>query len=181
LSISTPLPTHRKVQLPVRTELFTPCTASLLGQDVTVLDPRILLHLYGTVGVTRRKDRPRITALAQAIASGTVATKFTDQDCQAFTSFMLARTRRYRCFFAAKRAWTILLDTLPPGVSQALRHHVQMPANDVFRLMNRRGQCRQVRRGPGRAWRAARRDPRRTPARAATAPCLRTARSRFPP
>lgn len=130
--------THRKVRLPVRTELFTPGTASLFGQDVSVLDPRILLHLYGTVGVTRRKDRPRITALAQAIGSGETASRFTDQDCKAFTSFMLARTRRYRGFFAAKRAWTILLDTLPPGVSQALRHHVQVPANDVFRLMNRR-------------------------------------------
>jgi hypothetical protein len=131
--------THRRVRLPVPTVLFTPCTAPVLGQDITVLDPRILLHLYGTVGVVRRKDAPRIAALAQVIASGTGPSRFSDQECQAFTSFMLARTRRYRCFFAAKRAWTILLDTLPPGLAQALRHHVQVPADDVFRLINRRG------------------------------------------
>jgi hypothetical protein len=54
---------------------------------------------------------------------------------------MLARTRKYRCFFAAKRAWTVLLDTLPASLAQALRHYVQLPANDVFRLMNRRGRA----------------------------------------
>ena len=136
--------THRKVRLSVRSELFTPCTASLLGQDTAVLDPRTLLHLYGAVGVVRRKDAPRITGLAQAIAAGSAPSRFTEQDCQVFGSFMLARNRRYRFFFAAKRGWVMLLDTLPPGVSQALTHHVQLRANQVFRAMT----CRQRRRGP---------------------------------
>ena len=46
------------VQLAVLTGLFTPRTASLLGQDVTVLDPRTRLHMYRTVDVTKRKDTP---------------------------------------------------------------------------------------------------------------------------
>lgn len=130
--------THRQVRLPVPTGLFTPTTAPLLGQDVTALDPRTLLHLYGAVGVVRRKDAPRITGLAEAIASGAATSRFTEQDCQVFASFMLARNHRYPLFFASKRAWTLLLDAVPPGVAQALRHHVQLPANEVFRVLNHR-------------------------------------------
>src|SRR5215831_126451 len=36
--------THRKVRIPVRTELFAPASAWLLGRQVAALDPRILLH-----------------------------------------------------------------------------------------------------------------------------------------
>lgn len=130
--------THGRVRVPVRTELFSPCTASLLGQGVTVLDPRTLLHMYGAVGVVRRKDAPRIAGLAEAIASGAAATLFTERDCQAFGSFMLARKRRHPVFFAAKHVWVMLLDALPPGISQALNHHVQLRANQVFRMISRR-------------------------------------------
>jgi hypothetical protein len=63
--------THRKVRLAVRSDLFTARTAVLLGQHITVLDPRTLLHLYGTVGVERRKDAARISGLADVIAAGT--------------------------------------------------------------------------------------------------------------
>ncbi len=62
----------------------------------------------------------------------------TDQDCQAFDSFRRARRRRYPLFFAAKGSWVVLLDVLPPGASQALTHHVQLRANDAFRMLNRR-------------------------------------------
>lgn len=140
--------THRRLRLPVPTELFSPCTVSLLGQDITVLDPRTLLSIYGAVGVVRRKDAPWIAGLVQVIASGSVVSRFTEEDCQVFSSFMLARRRRYPFFFAAKRAWVRLLDALPPGVSQALTHHVQLRANEVFRLLNRRhgrrsGRCQE--------------------------------------
>ena len=67
-----------------------------------MVDPRTLLHIYGVAGVARRKDTPRIAALAEALASGSLASRFTDQDCMAFGSFRLARTRRYPLFFAAK-------------------------------------------------------------------------------
>jgi len=130
--------THGRVSVPVRTELFTPSAARLLGQPVAVVDPRTLLHLYGTVGVARRKDAPRIAALTEGLASGTLASRFTDQDCQPLESFMLARTRRHPLFFAAKRGWVALTDALPPGLSRALTHHVQRRANDAFRMLNRR-------------------------------------------
>ena len=130
--------THRKVRLPVPTGLFTPSAVPLLGQEIAALDPRTLLHMYGAVGVARRKDVPRIAALDAALASGALASRFTSQDCQAFVGFMAARRRRYPVFFAAKHAWVALLDALPPSASQALTHHVQLRANETFRMLNRR-------------------------------------------
>ena len=130
--------THRAIRLPVRTELLTPSTAWLLGQQVAAVDPRTLLHIYGTVSVARRKDTPRIAALTEALASGTLTSRFTDQDCQALDSFALARTRRYPLFFAAKHAWVRLTDALPPRASQALRRHIELRANDAFRRASRR-------------------------------------------
>jgi len=175
--------THRAVRLAVPTALFLPRTASLLGQDVTVLDPRTLLHLYGTVGVIRRKDAPRITGVADALTSGAIASRFSDQDYRAFVRFMLARHRRYPLFFAAKHAWVMLLDGLPPGTAQALSHHVQLRANRVFRLVNRRRteDGRRRVRTPGTAWRTARGGRRRTQGRRASGPYRRTAPSRLPP
>lgn len=102
-----------------------------------MVDPRVLLYMYGAVGVTRRKDVPRTTALAAALASGALASRFADHECEAFTRFMKARKRRYPLFFAAKRAWVVLLDALPPGVSATLNHHVQLRANKVFRALHR--------------------------------------------
>ena len=129
--------THHTVRIPVLTELFAPSLAPLLGQEVSAVDPRTLLHIYAAVGVARRKDVPRTTALTDALASGALASRFADHDCEAFTSFMTARRRRYPLCFAAKRAWVVLLDTLPPGMSTALNHHVQLPANKVFRTLHR--------------------------------------------
>jgi len=130
--------THRQIRTPVRTELFTPSTASLLGQQIAATDPRTLLHIYGTMGVTRRKGALRITALTEALASGTLTSRFTSQDCQAFGAFLLARRRRYPLFFAAKGAWVTLTDALPPRASQFLVHHVQLRANGLYRMLNDR-------------------------------------------
>jgi hypothetical protein len=129
--------THRRVGLPVRTVVFTPCTASLFGHGITVLDPLTLLHLYGTVGVTRRKDTLRIIALTAATKT-TAPARFTGTDCEAFTRFRHARRRRYPLFFAAKHAWVMLLDALPPAIAHALIHHVQQRANHAFRLITSR-------------------------------------------
>src|SRR5579859_7037985 len=106
-----------------------PRTTVLLGQDVSVVDPRTLLHLYGTVGVDRRRDTPRIAGLARAVSTGESASRFADADGQAFVTFRKSRRRRYPLFFAAKYTWVILLDTLPPGVAQALTHDIQLRAN----------------------------------------------------
>jgi hypothetical protein len=130
--------THRALRIPVRTDLLTPSTARLAGQQVAVVDPRTLLHIYGTVNVARRKDTPRIAALTEALASGTLTSRFTDQDCQALDTFARARTRRYPLFFAAKHAWVRLTDALPPRAAQALRHHIELRANDAFRRVSRR-------------------------------------------
>jgi hypothetical protein len=130
--------THREIRMPVWTGLFAPARARLLGQQVAVLDPRTLLHLYGTVGVARRRDTARIAALTEALATGTLTSRFTDQDFEAFGSFTVARHHRYPLFFAAKRAWVTLTDALPPRASQALTHHVQLRANDVFRMLSGR-------------------------------------------
>ncbi len=137
--------THREVQILVPTKLFAPSAAPLLGQEIAALDPCTLLHLYGAVGVARRKDVPRIAALAKVLASGALASRFTNQDCQAFARFVTARRRRYPVFFAAKHAWVVLLDALPPGTSQALNRHVQLRANEIFRMLSR-GQGRRSRR-----------------------------------
>jgi hypothetical protein len=130
--------THRELRLPVRTELFSPCKARLLGQEFTTLDPRTLLGLYSTVGVFRKQDVPRVTGLIRGIASGTAPSRFTEQDCKVFDDFMHARKRRYPVFMTSKRTWVGLLDALPPPASRALKHHVQLRANEVFRAMNRR-------------------------------------------
>lgn len=133
--------THRCVQFPVPTVLFEPCTASLSGLDITVLDPLILLHLYGVTGVTRRKDLPRITALAAMTATPEVPGRFASSDCEVFGRFMRARRSKYPMFFTAKDTWVRLLDMLPPAAAHALRHHVQQRADQVFRLIaSRAGQ-----------------------------------------
>lgn len=130
--------THRQVRVPVPTALFTPSGALLCGQPVSALDPRVLLSLYQVAGPARRKDAPRIAALTAALASGTLASRFTGNDCQGFAAFRAARRRRHPAFFAAKHAWVALLDVLPAAVSQALLRRVQQPANQVFRTLNRR-------------------------------------------
>ena len=130
----------------VPTGLFAPSAAPLLGHEIAALDPCTLLHMYSAVGVARRKDVPRIAALADALASGDLASRFTAQDCQAFTCFATARRRRYPLFFTAKYAWVVLLDALPPSASQALNRHVQLRANETFRMLSRRREYRSRRR-----------------------------------
>lgn len=49
--------THRRLRFPVPSRLFTPCPARAAGTGVTTIDPRVLLHAFGTVGgIIRRKD-----------------------------------------------------------------------------------------------------------------------------
>lgn len=129
--------THRQLRLPVRTELFSPARARLFGQEITTLDPRTLLGLYGTVGVLRKKDVPRVTGLIDAIASGAAPSRFTEQDSKVFDDFMHARKRGYPAFVASKRAWAALTGNLPAPAAQALKHYVGLPANEVRRVMNR--------------------------------------------
>jgi hypothetical protein len=97
--------------------------------------------LYSTVEVFRKQDVPRVTGLVNGIASGAAPSRFTAQDCKVFDDFMNARKRGHPVFMASKRVWVGLLDKLPPPASRALRHHVQLRADEVFKARNRRRQA----------------------------------------
>ena len=136
--------THREVQILVPTKLFAPSAAPLLGQEIAALDPCTLLHLYGAVGVARRKDVPDRRA-REGSRLGRAGKPVHQSGLSGVRRFVTARRRRYSVFFAAKHAWVVLLDALPPGTSQALNRHVQLRANEIFRMLSR-GQGRRSRR-----------------------------------
>ncbi|MGH3265267.1 MAG: hypothetical protein ACRDNS_25105, partial [Trebonia sp.] len=130
--------THGEIRVPVPTSLFSPSAAPVLGESVAALDPRVLLFLYRTLDVVRRKDAPRIAALTDGLLSGALASRFTDQDCEVITVFAVARRQRYPLFIAAKRAWAVLTDALPPQVTQAINHYAQPVGKMAFRLLHTR-------------------------------------------
>jgi hypothetical protein len=132
--------------VPVATQLFSPSAARVLGEPVAVLDPRVLLFLYRTLNVVRCKDAPRIAALAEGLLSGALTSRFTDEDCEAIAVFTAARRQRYPLYIAAKRAWAVLTDTLPPQVMQAINHHAQPLGKKALRLLHRRHALRSARR-----------------------------------
>lgn len=84
----------------------------------------------------------RPVGVVQRMMPGALTSRFTNRDCQPFARFVTARRRRYPVFFAAKHAWVVLLDALPPGTSQALNRHVQLRANGIFRMLSRGQGCR---------------------------------------
>lgn len=42
--------THRRLRFPVPSDLFAPQPAWLEGIEITTIDPRVLLHTFGTIG-----------------------------------------------------------------------------------------------------------------------------------
>jgi hypothetical protein len=130
--------THRELQFPVPTELFEPRQAKLLGHDLTTLDPRTLLHTFGTVGgVIRKKDVPKIVGLADAIGSGRAQSRFSERDCKVFSDYMVARKRQYPVFIAAKQTWEGVLEAMPKKASQAIKHHILPTAHQAMAKLNR--------------------------------------------
>lgn len=130
--------THRKLQFPVATELFEPRKATLLGQQITTIDPRTLLHTFGTIGgVIRKKDVPKIVGLAEAIKSGVAVSRFSERDCEVFSRYMVARKRQYPVFVGAKRTWEGVLEALPPKATQAIKHHILPAAHQAMGQLNR--------------------------------------------
>jgi hypothetical protein len=130
--------THRRLQFPVPTELFEPRKATLLGQEITTLDPRTLLHTFGTVGgVIRKKDVPKIVGLAEAITSGRAVSRFRERDCEVFSRYMVARKRQYPVFIAAKRTWEGALEAMPKKAAQAIKHHILPAAHESMARLNR--------------------------------------------
>jgi hypothetical protein len=66
------------------------------GVEITTIDPRVLLHTFGTIGgIIRRKDVPKITALAAALESGAAVSRFSEADCAAFARYTEERDLRY--------------------------------------------------------------------------------------
>ncbi|MEI8411475.1 MULTISPECIES: hypothetical protein [unclassified Kribbella] len=130
--------THRRLQFPVPSELFEPGKATLLGQEINTLDPRTLLHTFGTVGgVIRKKDVPKIVGLADAIKSGRAVSRFSERDCEVFSQYMVARKRQYPVFIAAKRTWEGALEAMPKQAAQAIKHHVLPAAHRTMAKLNR--------------------------------------------
>jgi hypothetical protein len=68
---------------PVPSTLFRPRAACLLGRQIKTIDPRTLLHTFGTIGgVVRPKDVPKMIRLAEAIGGGRAVSRHTEQDCE---------------------------------------------------------------------------------------------------
>ncbi|GAA1663154.1 hypothetical protein GCM10009745_00990 [Kribbella yunnanensis] len=130
--------THRQLQFPVRSELFEPRQARLLGQELTTLDPRTMLHTFGTVGgVIRKKDVPKMVALAEAIKDGRAESRFSERDCEVFSQYMVARKRQYPVFIATKQAWEGALEAMPKKAAQAIKHHILPAAHQTMAKLNR--------------------------------------------
>jgi hypothetical protein len=131
--------THRKINFPVRSTLFAPQPAELLGGQIQTLDPYTLLHtLLGTVGgALRKKDVPKIEALAAAIASGAAPTRFTAHDMRVFDQYQALRREQYPVFVRSKQAWETLLGNLPPRLGNAVKHYVSPSAQRMMGKMNR--------------------------------------------
>lgn len=130
--------THRELHFPVPTELFTPRKAPFLGQEITTLDPRVLLHTFGTIGgVARSKDVPKIVSLAEALASGTATSRFSEEQCSVFSRYQVARKRSYPLFIGSKHVWEGVQAVLPTKATGALQHHLSPLAQRVIGQMNR--------------------------------------------
>lgn len=138
--------THHKLMFPVPSALLRRRTADLLGRQLETIDPRTLLHTFGTIGgVVRPKDVPKMIRLAEAIGSGRAASRHTEPDCEVFDRFMQARKRRAPMFIAAKNSWEGVLDVLPPKAAGTLKQRLSPAAQRVMGQMNRTG----VRHGRG--------------------------------
>lgn len=130
--------THRRLMFPVRTELFEPRRVALLARTITAIDPRVLLHTFGTIGgVVRQKDVPKIVALAEAVGSGTAPSRFTERDCEVFSRYLVARKRQHPTFIAAKGTWESVMDVLPPKAERAVKHHLVPATQRLVGRMNR--------------------------------------------
>jgi hypothetical protein len=132
--------THRKINFPVRSTLFAPQPADLFGGQIQTLDPYPLLYtLLGTIGggALRKKDVPKIEALAAAIASGAAVTRFTAHDMRVFDQYQALRREQYPVFVRSKQAWETLLGNLPPRLGNAVKHYVSPSAQRMMGKMNR--------------------------------------------
>lgn len=130
--------THRQLQFPVPTKLFTPRPARVAGTEIMAVDPRVLLYTFGTIGgIIRRKDAVKITALSGALETGTAVSRFTKRDCAVFAEFVAERDRRYPHYRAFVHLVDEVLATAPPSAASSIRYFVMPAAKATVAKMNR--------------------------------------------
>ena len=129
--------THRRLRFPVPSDLFAPQPAWLEGVEITTIDPRVLLHTFGTIGgIVRRKDVPKITALAGALESGAAVSRFSEDDCAVFARYAEERDSRYPRYRAFVRLVDEMLEALPPAASSGVRYWLMPAAKRTLARLN---------------------------------------------
>jgi hypothetical protein len=130
--------THRQLQFPVPTALFTPRPARVAGTQITTIDPRVLLHTFGAIGgIIRHKDVAKVAALTGALDAGVAVSMFSEQDCAVFTEFTAERDRRYPRYRIFVQLVDDVLEAAPPGAASSIRHFVMPTAKTTAAKMNR--------------------------------------------
>jgi hypothetical protein len=129
--------THRRLRFPVPSDLFAPQPAWLAGVEITTIDPRVLLHTFGTIGgIIRGKDVPKITALAGALESGAAVSRFSEDDCAVFARYAEERDSRYPQYRTFVRLVDEMLDALPPAASSRVRYWLMPAAKRTLARLN---------------------------------------------
>jgi hypothetical protein len=129
--------THRRLRFPVPSDLFAPQPTWLAGVEITTIDPRVLLHTFGTIGgIIRRKDAPKITALAGALKSGAAVSRFSEDDCAVFAHYAQERDSRYPHYRAFVRLVDEILEALPPAASSGVRYWLMPAAKKTLARLN---------------------------------------------
>jgi hypothetical protein len=129
--------THRRLRFPVPSDLFAPQPAWLEGVEIATIDPRVLLHTYGTIGgIVRRKDVPKVTALAGALESGAAVSRFSEDDCAVFARYAEERDSRYPHYRAFVRLVDEMLEALPPAASSGVRYWLMPAAKRTLARLN---------------------------------------------
>jgi len=97
----------------------------------------VLLHTFGTIGgIIRRKDAPKITALAGALESGAAVSRFSEDDCAVFARYAEERDSRYPQYRAF--VWLVdeILEALPPAASSGVRYWLMPAAKKTLARLN---------------------------------------------
>jgi hypothetical protein len=129
--------THRRLRFPIPSELFAPRTVQLGTIAITTIDPRVLLHTFGVFGgVIRRKDIPKINALADSLRTGRVVSSFSENDCGEFSRYIAARNHSYPLFPIIRRAADDVLETLPPYAASTAKHYLLPGTNRALARLN---------------------------------------------